>query len=196
MSTKLGNGRLAGGLRKIITVMAVSAVCASVPAAQVHSLFSDHRAMRVDDILTIIIVESAKAGSESKTNTSTGSEVGFSARSLALIPAQEFGAGNSAKYDGRGATSRSGSLSATVTARVTEVLESGNLVIEGSKTVEINQEKEIIKISGIVRPQDIQKNNIVYSTSIADAQIMYSGNGTVNSASKPGVFSRFFNWLF
>jgi len=177
-------------------MVAAAALCTSVFATQVYSLFSDHRAMRVDDILTIIIVESAKAGSESKTNTSKGTDVGFKAKSLSLLSPQEFGASNSTKYDGKGATSRSGSLSATVTARVIQVLESGNLLIEGSKTVEINQEKEIIKISGIVRPQDIQKNNIVYSTSLADAEIMYSGSGAVNTAARPGMFTRFFNWLF
>jgi len=182
------------GFKKVLAAVAVAAVTAN--AAQVQNLFSDHRAMRVDDILTIIIVESAKAGSESKTNTSKGTDVEFNAGSSKLIPPMAFGASNSAKYDGKGATSRSGNLSATVTARVIKVLEGGNLVIEGSKTVEINQEKEIIKISGVVRPQDIQKNNIVYSTSIADAEITYAGNGAVNTASRPGFFTRLANWLF
>ena len=180
--------------KKVLAAVAITAV--TVNAAQVQNLFSDHRAMGVDDILTIIIVESAKAGSESKTNTSKGSEVGFSASSLSLVSPHQFGASNSSKFDGKGATSRSGSLSATVTARVVKVLDGGNLVIEGSKTVEINQEKEIIKISGVVRPQDIQKNNIVYSTSIADAEITYTGNGTVNTAARPGFFTRLANWLF
>jgi flagellar L-ring protein precursor FlgH len=183
-------------ISKLFAVTLTAALGAAATAAPIRNLFSDHRATRVDDILTIVIVESAKAGSESKTNTSKGSEVGFKAGSLSLLPPQQFGASNEAKYDGKGATSRSGSLSATVTARVVEVLESGNLVIEGSKTVEINQEKEIIKISGVVRPQDIQKNNIVYSTSIADAEITYSGNGAVNTASRPGFFTRLVNWLF
>jgi flagellar L-ring protein precursor FlgH len=182
------------GFKRVLAAVAVAAV--TVNAAQVQNLFSDHRAMRVDDILTIIIVESAKAGSESKTNTSKDTEVGLSAGSSKLVAPMQFAAGNSAKYDGKGATSRSGSLSATVTARVIKVLDGGNLVIEGSKTVEINQEKEIIKISGVVRPQDIQKNNIVYSTSIADAEITYTGNGAVNTAARPGFFTRFVNWLF
>jgi flagellar L-ring protein precursor FlgH len=172
---------------------AVTLMAAAVNAAQVQNLFSDHRAMRVDDILTIIIVESAKAGSESKTKTSKESDVEFRA---GFIPPRQFSASNAANYDGKGATSRSGSLSATVTARVIKVLEGGNLVIEGSKTVEINQEKEIIKISGVVRPQDIQKNNIVYSTSIADAEITYAGNGSVNTAARPGFLTRLANWLF
>jgi flagellar L-ring protein precursor FlgH len=184
-------------LRKVIAVAAVTAALSTTAfAAQISNLFSDHRAMRVDDILTIIIVESAKAGSESRTNTSKGTELGFSAQSLSLLSPNQFGAGNHSKYDGKGATSRSGSLSATITARVIEVLESGNLVIEGSKVVEINQEKEIIKISGVVRPQDIQKNNIVFSSSIADAEITYSGSGAVNTAARPGFFTRLANWLF
>ncbi|GBU21819.1 flagellar L-ring protein FlgH [Fibrobacteres bacterium R8-0-B4] len=182
------------GFKKVLAAVAVAAV--AVNAAQGENLFSGHRAMRGDDILTIIIVESAKAGSESKTNTSKAGDVEFNAGSSKLIPPMAFGASNSSKYDGKGATSRSGSLSATVTARVIKVLEGGNLVIEGSKTVEINQEKEIIKISGVVRPQDIQKNNIVYSTSIADAEITYTGKGTVNTASRPGFFTRVANWLF
>ena len=166
-------------------------------ATQIHSLFSDHRAMRVGDILTIIIVESAKAGSESRTNTSKGTEFELRASGLPFAGSgANFGAGNSAAFDGKGTTSRSGSLSATVTARVIEVLDGGNLVIEGSKIVEINQEREVIKISGIVRPQDIQKNNVVFSSSLADAEITYSGNGTVNTASRPGFFTRFINWLF
>jgi flagellar L-ring protein precursor FlgH len=182
------------GFKKILVAVAVTAV--AVNAAQVQNLFSDHRAMSVDDILTIIIVESAKAGSESKTNTSKASEMGVTTNATSIIPPYQLGLGNSSKYDGKGATSRSGSLSATITARVVKVLDGGNLVIEGSKTVEINQEKEIIKISGVVRPQDIQKNNVVYSTSIADAEITYTGNGAVNTAARPGFFTRLANWLF
>lgn len=189
-------------LRQTLCAAVLTAICVSQSFAsqpmRLHSLFSDHRAMRVGDILTVIIVEQARAGSESATSTSKGSEFEGRAGSLGLggILPNSFGASNSAAFDGRGGTSRSGNLSATVTARVVEVLESGNLVIEGSKVVEINQERELIKISGIVRPQDIQKNNILYSSSIADAEIMYSGNGAVNTASRPGFFMRFINWLF
>lgn len=181
-----------------VTVMTTAALAAGAFANNnnMHSLFSDHRAMRVDDILTIIIVESAKAGSQSNTNTAKESNGEVRTPGFSFLPSQTFGGGNSAKYDGKGATSRSGSFEATVSARVTKVLESGNLVIEGSRVIEINQEKETIKISGIVRPQDIQKNNVVYSSSIADAEIMYSGNGVVNTASRPGFFTRVINWIF
>jgi flagellar L-ring protein precursor FlgH len=62
--------------------------------------------------------------------------------------------------------------------------------------VEVNEEKGIIKISGMIRPLDIQQNNIVYSSSIADAQITYSGKGVANTAQRPGILARIMNWLF
>lgn len=171
-----------------------------VSSAPVGNLYSDHRAVRNDDILTVLIVESAKAGSESNTKTSKENSIGASADggsgALKFLPA--FGANGSSKvgFDGSGGTSREGSLVATISARVIKVLDNGNLAIEGSKVVEINQEKEIIKLSGIVRPQDIMTNNIVYSSSIAEAQITYTGKGAVNSGQRPGVLARFLNWIF
>jgi flagellar L-ring protein precursor FlgH len=172
----------------------------AVGAISTVNLYSDHRAMQIDDILTILVVESAKAGSESSTstnkhNTATiGSDGGKGL--LDLLPSFSASAGANASYDGQGGTSREGKFVATISARVVKVLDNGNLVIDGSKVVEINEEKEIIKVSGIVRPQDIQKNNTVYSSSIADAQITYSGRGVANTGQRPGVIARFFNWIF
>lgn len=181
-------------------VSSLIAVVYIVNAAPVGNLYSDHRAVRNDDILTVLIVESAKAGSESNTKTSKENSIGASADggsgALKFLPA--FGANGASKvgFDGSGGTSREGSLVATISARVIKVLDNGNLSIEGSKVVEINQEKEIIKLSGIVRPQDIMTNNVVYSSSIAEAQITYTGKGAVNSGQRPGVLARFLNWIF
>lgn len=181
----------------LISVMAITnAVCAS----QVCNLYSDHRAMRVDDILTILIVESAKAGSESQTNTSKQNSTELKSNggsgTLGFLPSFGFSGGNKVGFDGKGGTSREGSLVATISARVIKVLDNGNLVIEGNKVVEINEEKEIIKITGMVRPQDIQKNNIIYSSSISDAQITYTGKGAANTGRRPGVIARFLNFIF
>lgn len=174
--------------------------CWGISGAPMGSLFSDHRAMGVDDILTVYIVESAKAGSQSKTNTSKennlGVEAGGGSGALGFIPSFGASGGNKMSYDGKGGTSREGQLVATVTARVVKVLGNGNLVVDGSKVVEINDEKEIIKVSGVVRPGDIQKNNIIYSSSIADAQITYSGKGAAHDGQRPGLIARFFNWIF
>jgi flagellar L-ring protein precursor FlgH len=181
----------------ILSVILMSYIAYTAP---VVNLFSDHRAMKVDDILTIMIVESAKAGSESGTKTSKensmGVEAGGGSGALRFIPGFGASGGNKVGYDGKGGTSREGSLVATISARVKKVLDNGNLVIEGSKVVEINEEKEIIKITGVVRPQDVRKNNIIYSSSIADAEITYTGKGVANTGRRPGLLARFFNWIF
>lgn len=175
-------------------------MCYASNAAQVATLYSDHRALGTDDILTVIILEEAKAGSESKTNTSKENQVAAKSNGgsglLNLLPSFGASAGNSVDYDGKGSTRREGSLAATVSARVIEVLDNGNLVIEGSKVVEINSEKEIISVSGIVRPQDINASNSIYSYNIADAEIMYSGKGVASTGQRPGLLARFFNWIF
>jgi flagellar L-ring protein FlgH len=174
--------------------------CYSCLATEVPNLFSDQSAVKVDDILTILIVESAKAGTESTTNTGKSQSFGVQSDGgtglLRILP--QFGGTGSAKigYDGKGATSRTGSLNATIAVRVTKVLDNGNLVIEGTKVVEVNDEKGLIKVTGIVRPRDIQPNNMIYSSSIADAQITYSGKGAVNDGHRPGFLARIINWIF
>ncbi len=167
---------------------------------QIYSLYTDHRAMKVDDILTVIIVEEAKAGSRSGTNTSKGHNYGVDgvrgSGALDFMPSLGVSGGVNSEYDGKAGTSREGTLAARVSARVTRVMNNGNLIVEGSKVVEINDEKEIIKVSGVVRPEDIGSSNIVYSYNIADAQITYSGKGTVHTGARPGLFTRLINWIF
>lgn len=181
-------------------VMLLTAVIYIGYSAPMVNLYSDHRAMRVDDILTIMIVESAKAGSESGTKTSKENSLGLEAAggsgALRAIPGFGLSGSNKVNYDGKGGTTREGSLVATITARVIKVLDNGNLVIEGSKMVVINDEKEIIKITGIVRPQDVRKDNVIYSSSIADAEITYAGKGVANTGRRPGLLARFLNWVF
>ena len=181
-------------------IVAVVSIAYGSSASSIYSLYSDHRAMKVDDILTVIIEESAKAGSESKTNTSKDNKasvnIGAGTGPMSFIPAMSGSAGTQVGYDGKGGTSRQGNLMATISARIIKVLDNGNLLIEGSKIVEINEEKEIIKVNGVVRPQDILKNNVIYSSSIADAQITYSGKGVANTGQRPGLIARILNWIF
>jgi flagellar L-ring protein precursor FlgH len=174
--------------------------CVALDAANIYSLYTDHRAMKTDDILTVMVMESAKAGSESGTNTSKSQDAGIQnvkgSGSLRLIPA--FGASGSfgLGYKGQAGTSREGSLVATISARVIRVLENGNLMIEGSKVVEINEEKELIKVKGVVRPQDIEADNTIFSFNISDAEITYSGKGTVHNGHRPGLLSKLLNLIF
>ena len=182
-----------------ISIFVVSSSYAN-NSGPVTNLYSAHRAMKVDDILTVYVVEEAKAGSESGTKTDKKNNLGAGVERgtglLSFIPSMGASGSVSTGYDGKGSTAREGSLAAKISARVVQVLDNGNLVIDGSKVVEINQENEIIKVSGIVRPQDIEGNNIIYSCNIADAKITYSGKGVVNTAQRPGLLARLLNFIF
>lgn len=165
------------------------------------SLYSDQRGKQVGDVITVLIIETSKANNESGTRTEKKHDVEASGTQgsgglLRFIPSFGFGAGSSTQYNGKGTTNREGSLKAKVTARIIEVLDNGNLMIDGSKVVEINSEKEVLKVSGIIRQEDVGADNTVLSYNIADAKIVYAGNGSVYTGQRPGMFARFFNWLF
>jgi len=183
-----------------VIIFTVFITTTAVSSTQMVNLFSDHRAMRIDDIVTIMIDESAKAGSQSGTTTSKENSMGVEGSggsgALRFVPGLKLSGASKVDYDGKGGTTRQGSLVATISARVVKVLDNGTLVVEGSKEVEINNEKEIIKLTGMVRPQDVRKDNVIYSSSIADAQITYAGNGVVSTGRRPGPLARFFNWVF
>ena len=164
------------------------------------SLFSDQRAFQVNDIITIRVVESASADQSS--NTASNKSASFKTNGspgtgpLSSIPL--FGVSGSADnaFDGSGETSRSGKLTANITARVTEVSNNGNLIVQGSRVVIINQAEEVMEIEGIVRPKDISADNSVLSTFLADARISYRGTGALDTSSRQGLISRFLGWIF
>jgi flagellar L-ring protein precursor FlgH len=184
--------------------LAFFAVCAfSAPMASLYgnNLYTDKKGKKAGDVVTVLVLEAAKAGSDTRTETEkrNGVEIGqekSSGKLFSWLPS--FGVNGKANinYKGNGVTARNGELKATVTARITEVLENGNLVIEGSKLVAINNEEEILEVSGTIRADDINPDNTVYSYKIAEAVIRYSGSGVSSDAEKPGVLTRFFNWIF
>ncbi len=165
-----------------------------------QSLYVDRKANKIGDIVTIYIVESSTASSSSGTDTKENSSLSLSGGphtgELNFLPVFSATAGGDHQYKGKGNTSRTGSLTATITAQVVDVLSNGNLVLEGQREVMINGEKEMITIRGIARPEDIASDNKVRSTLLADASISYKGKGTVSDGSNPGIFTRFINWLF
>ena len=166
--------------------------------APLISLFDDQKARRVGDILTIRVVESSAATNKASTDTSRASSVDasidaffnlekrFPADHPFFNPFSKVAGGVASDFQGDGTTKRSGDLSATLTALVTRVLPNGNLVLCGSREVLINNENQIIRLTGVVRPRDISADNEVLSTYIADARISYSGSGIVNDRQKPG----------
>ena len=178
-----------------------------------NNLFSDTKAHRVGDLLTIVLQEKTQASKSASTNAKKkdsvsitdpvlfGSPVRFNAPGiLPLASNRSNGLGNSLDssqdFGGSGDTSQSNSLTGNITVVVTRVLSNGNLVVQGSKHLTLNQGDELIRIRGLVRPEDIQQDNTVISTRVGDAEITYSGSGVVADASHMGWLSRFFMSVF
>ena len=164
------------------------------------SLFSDIKANKVGDILTVLISEESQASNQvqmkteksSKHEASGGPGVG----TFNFFPL--FGAESDSKqsHDGKGQNVRNGSLQARMSVTVVAVKDNGDLVVEGTKTVTISGDKETIQLSGVVRQRDVSPDNSVPSHLIAEAEISYTGKGTTTTGSRPGFFTRLLNWLF
>ena len=167
---------------------------------QAHSmgLVDDYKARHKGDIVTIVIVETSNASKEAKTDTSRNSTVNagipnFLGLEQAGIIKNNFAdlsklinASAASTYAGSGSTSRTETLNATISAKVIDVLSNGNLQIEGRRDIKVNNEDQLIIISGTVRPSDIGANNTVNSTYIADARISYTGKGIISDRQSPG----------
>jgi flagellar L-ring protein precursor FlgH len=170
---------------------------------QSMELFADARAHRIGDILTINLVESTQASKKSETSTSKNDSTSIAAPTI-LGHALRVG-GNAANtstdgqrsFDGTGSSTQSNQLTGQITVTVAQRLANGNLLVKGEKWLTINQGQELVRISGIVRAQDIGQDNSVDSTRVADARITYTGRGTLADANTQGWLARFFNskWM-
>lgn len=161
------------------------------------SLFSDNKARRVGDTLTIVINENASATSQAETKTSKNENLNYGpgfGPLLHNIPA--FGLSGSIGSDGIGSTNRTDNLTASIAVTVTQVLPNGNLVIEGKRKVGMNAETQEITLTGVVRPQDIAFDNTIQSPLVASAEIKYGGKGPVGDKQHDGLISRVFKFLF
>jgi len=180
------------------------------------SFYMDNTARRINDILTIKIDEISNASQQVSTKTSRDSSIlasitkflgyplDFSLENLwgkddtgADIPFKpEITSSAKSSHSGSGKITGSGKLSAEITAKVLEVMPNGNLIIEGSKEVTIDKEKRFIILSGIVRPEDVEFDNTVSSSKIADARIEYTGTGVISDKQSPGFLHRVFDWVY
>lgn len=178
-----------------ILVLAAASLGPAAPVVPRGSLFADHEARAVGDVLTILVVESTQAAKS--TMTKTASETENQANGLGrldFIDVWNLDAEN--RSLGEGSTTRRGDLQARITARITEVEPNGLLRVEGTRSVRVNGEEEKIVLRGAVRMQDVQADNTVLSTYLADATIEYTGEGVLASAERPGILTRLFNWVF
>ena len=163
-------------------------------------LFEDNKAYRIGDVLSITLSESTNASKSAATTTAKDDDVDVSATALLGVAPTLKGnsfftntIGGNRAFSGSGDSEQSNSLSGEITAMVTDVLPNGNMLIRGEKLIGLNQGSEFIRISGLVRPQDVSSDNVVLSQKIANARIYYGGGGVVAESNAKGWLSRRFD---
>ena len=166
------------------------------------SLYADLKAHRVGDIVTVTISEQASASKQATTTTGRKSTASAGLQKLfgldrtignishAIDPSSLVDTSYQTDFKGSGSTSRNEDLVATLTTRVVAVLPNGNLRIAGSKSVRVNNEDQLIGLTGEIRPEDISSNNSVDSKYILDARISYTGKGVISDNQGQGWLVR------
>ncbi len=166
------------------------------------TLFEDHRAAGLGDIITVRIEERSDATRDASTSTKRESESSFGvgaffgtlakvvAKNPTLKPEELFKSISAAEFGGTGSTKRSGKLVGTLPVRIKKVMPNGDFFAEGNKIILINDEETFLYLSGVVRPMDIQPDNSVSSSRLADVELEYTGRGVVSDRQSPGWFSR------
>lgn len=184
----------------ILLLLPFSMKARSQDFGQSVSLFTDIKAHRVGDLLTVTISENLRASNQVQTksekSTSANIDAGPGVGTLGFLPLLGFDGSGKSTHDGKGENTRSGSVRGRMTVTVVAVRPNGDLIIEGTKTILISGDKEQITVTGVVRAQDITAENTIESSLIADAQISYTGKGAANTAARPGFITRVINWLF
>lgn len=175
------------------------------------SLYEDVKARRLNDLVTIKVVENISGTGKADTTTGRESTLDAGVDNLFGAPLNLnlnnlYGKGytfsptakGSMKDDfkGTGETSREGKLIGTITAKVVEVMPNGNLVLESRKEIIINNEKQFFILKGMIRPDDVAADNTVLSSKVADAQVYFVGKGVVQDKQGPGWLVRFLDKLW
>ncbi|WP_291321899.1 flagellar basal body L-ring protein FlgH [Desulfonatronospira sp.] len=168
-------------------------------------LFGDNRARNVGDIVTVHIQESSDAESRANTDYDRSSAMNFNSMPISAVaggffpgvgPAGTMGADprvssdSTSDFEGDGTTSRGSNVQASISARVVEVMDGGVMHIEGARQIKVNNETQIIAVRGLVRSRDVDSNNSISSTQLADAQIEMYGEGILADQQRPGWLSR------
>ncbi|MDH5464198.1 MAG: flagellar basal body L-ring protein FlgH [Thiovulaceae bacterium] len=171
-----------------------------------HPLFTDRKAMRINDIVTVVISENTTSSTNGKKKlaqsnvTALGDgKLGFTGdegyESKYFKKANEmanykFDSTSNTQYQGQGSVTRDENFKTTVTVRVVKVMNNGNYFIHGKRQMLINGEKQIIQLSGVISPFDINQNNEIPSSKVSDAKIAYVTQGDVRQNTKQGAMTR------
>jgi flagellar L-ring protein FlgH len=168
-------------------------------------LNADLRARELNDLVTVQVVESivgtgtADSSLDKKSNGKAAVSGLFGLESKlpsAIDPSNLLSTTSNTGFKGSGTTTRAGTLSAVMTTRVTEVLPNGDLVLEGVREIDINGDRQIVVLTGVVRPNSISKANVVPSSAIGQLRIRYFGRGLIKDNLQPGWLIRVLNKLF
>src|SRR5258708_25925305 len=198
--------------KNLVTLLAAILILASWPFAMADSLYpvegsssiyTEKRARRVGDVVTVMIQETNQAtNAASSQDQKSGSVVvgagtGFigSTNFLNNNINQNIGLGGGTSHNGQGTSSRSSKVTGQMTAKIISVLPIGNYLIEGTRYLEVNDEKQTIEVTGEIRPDDIASDNSVLSTRVANARIKFTGTGPASETAKPGLLTRVLGWL-
>ncbi len=186
-------------IRTALLLVTTTVICmAQFPESATRSLYSDVKAFRKGDVVTILIVEDAQADNQATTRNSSSTDLGVQASGSVGNTQGSAGAaiGTTNNFSGQGSTNRSERIRAKLTARITDASNLNALQIEGTRTVTINGETQTITLRGYVRFVDITPDNSVYSYQIADLVLIYNGDGVISKAQEPGLFTKFLRFLF
>jgi flagellar L-ring protein precursor FlgH len=161
-----------------------------------RAFFKDQRAHQVGDILTVmvnitdkaIIDNETKRSRENKEDSGVTDFIGSKTivnPAKAILPGRILTADSTGSSEGKGSVNRSEALQTNVAAVVTQVLPNGNLVVEGKQEIRVNFEVRELIVAGVVRPEDIESDNTIESTKIAQARIAYGGRGQITDVQQP-----------
>lgn len=167
-------------------------------------LVADLRAYRVNDVVTLKISESTNAISKADVTTNRAGSNKLSSPTLFGTLAG-FGIGSSTadkatantnKFAGTGTTGRSATFTTTITARVVKVIGNGNLIVEGFRDIQLNNETQRLYVAGMIDPNRLDSTNSIASGQVAELRIGYGGEGVVDETLKPGYISRLLNYIW
>ncbi len=185
----------------VLGVLAVNIVFCGVLFAQSlwddsSNLFADDVPNEVGDIITVVIDENVAINDSLKATSKKTSDASVSDGTGILDFIKGFGFKANNNYSGQDSVQRSRNYRATITVMVTEVLPNGNLVIEGEKKVSAGRESVVVALKGVIRPQDVDADNTIKSSLIANPEIVIRGKGISASVRKPGIITQILNFLF
>lgn len=169
------------------------------------SLYTDRQAARIGDIITVMLNERTASSKSAETSMTKDNEISMNdANILGVTPSLngytlETDLNQERDFSGESESDQSNSLDGSIACTVSDILPNGLLVIRGEKWLTLNRGDEFIRVRGIIRQGDINSNNTISSTKVADARITYSGTGDLADANDMGWGARFFNsryWPF